>query len=67
MGSILLPRHYQAREHSTAATLRCSRLVMLVAVTAPVFLAAGALAQVQETIPPVLSSGPHEKAACVVA
>jgi hypothetical protein len=33
---------------------------LLAAVTAPVFLAAGALAQVQETIPPVLSSGLHE-------
>ena len=60
MGSMLLPSHYQAQEHGTAATLRCSRLVMLVAVTAPVFLAVGALAQVQETIPPVLSSGLHE-------
>jgi Protein of unknown function (DUF3306) len=59
MGSILLPRPYQAQEHGTAATLRCSKLVMLVAVTAPAFLAAGALAQVQEAIPPVLSSGLH--------
>ena len=60
MGSILLPRSYQTQEHGSAATLRCSRLVMLAAATAPVFLAAGALAQVQETIPPVLSSGLHE-------
>jgi hypothetical protein len=30
---------------------------MLAAATAPVFLVAGALAQVRETIPPVLSSG----------
>ena len=60
MGSLLLPRPYQVQEHGSAATLRCSRLVMLVAAAAPVFLAAGALAQVQETIPPVLSSGLHE-------
>jgi hypothetical protein len=60
MGSILLPRSYQAQERDRAATLRCSRLVMLAAAAAPVFLAAGALAQVQETIPPVLSSGLHE-------
>jgi hypothetical protein len=60
MASKLLPRSYQAQEHGSATTLRCSRLVMLVAATAPVFLAAGALAQIQETIPPVLSSGLHE-------
>jgi len=59
MGSLLLPRPYQVQEHGSAATLRCSRLVMLVAATA-VLLAGGALAQVQETIPPVLSSGLHE-------
>ena len=57
MGSTLLP---QAQEHGTAATLRTSRLFMLVAGTAPVLLAAGALAQVQETIPPVLSTELHE-------
>ena len=58
MGSTLLP---QSQEHGTAATLRASRLFMLVAGTAPVLLAAGALAQVQETIPPrVLSTELHE-------
>ena len=62
MGSILLPRHYRAQKHGTAATLCCSGLVMLAAVTAPVFLAAGALAKVQETIPHVLSNGLHETA-----
>lgn len=60
MGSKLLPRHYRAQEHGTAATLCCSRLVMLATATAPIFLAARALAQVQETTPPVLSSGLHE-------
>jgi hypothetical protein len=60
MGSILLPRPYQAQEHGRAATLRRSRLVMLVAAATPVFLATGALAQVQEIIPPVLSNGLHE-------
>jgi hypothetical protein len=57
-----LLRHYQAQEYGTAAKLRCSRLVMLVAATAPAFLDAGAFAQVQETIPPALSSGLRETA-----
>jgi len=63
MGSLLLPRPYQAQEHVSGGMLRCSRLVMLVAAAAPVFLAAGALAQVQETTPPVLSSGLHQTTA----
>jgi hypothetical protein len=57
MGSILLPRHYRGARARYCGNIARSRLVMLVAATAPVFLAAGALAQVQETIPPVLSSG----------
>jgi hypothetical protein len=57
MGSIVLPRHYRGARAQYCGNIARSRLVMLVAATAPVFLAAGALAQVQETIPPVLSSG----------
>jgi len=57
MGSILLPRHYRGARARYCGNIARSRLVMLAAATAPVFLVAGASAQVQETIPPVLSSG----------
>jgi hypothetical protein len=60
MCTILQPRHHQAQKHRTAATLRRSKVVILLAVSAPAFLASGALAQVQETAPPVLSSGLRE-------
>jgi hypothetical protein len=45
---------------SSFSSFAKTRLVMLAAATAPIFLAAGALAQVQETIPSVLSSGLYE-------
>jgi hypothetical protein len=57
MGSILLPRHYRGARARYCGNIARSRLVMLAAATAPVFLAAGALAQAQETSSPVLSSG----------
>ena len=60
MCTILPPRHHQAQKHRTAATLRRSKVVILLAVSAPAFLASGALAQVRETAPPVLSSGLSE-------
>jgi hypothetical protein len=60
MSTILPPRHHQAQKHRTAATLRRSKVVILLAVSAPAFLASGALAQVRETAPPVLSSGLRE-------
>jgi hypothetical protein len=62
MCTILPPRHHQAQKHRTAATLRRSKVVILLAVSAPAFLASGALAQVQvrETAPSVLSSGLSE-------
>jgi hypothetical protein len=40
-----------------AATLRCFEMVMLLALSVLVFLASGAMAQVPEIIPPILSSG----------
>jgi hypothetical protein len=39
------------------ATLRCSNAVMLVTVFVLIFSTSGAMAQVQETVPPILSSG----------
>ena len=39
------------------ATLRCSKAVMLLTVSVLVFSASGTMAQVQETVPPTLSSG----------
>lgn len=43
--------------HEEAATLRCFEVVMLLALSVLVFLASGAVAQVPEIIPPILSSG----------
>jgi len=40
-----------------ASTLRCFEVVMLLALSVLVFLASGAMAQVPEMIPPILSSG----------
>jgi hypothetical protein len=45
----------EKREKS--ARLRCSNTVMLLTVSVLVFSASGAMAQVQETVPPILSSG----------
>jgi hypothetical protein len=45
----------ERREKS--ATLRCSKAVMLMTVSVLVFSGSGTMAQVQETVPPTLSSG----------
>ncbi len=43
--------------HEEAATLRCFEVVMLLALSVLVFPASGAMAQMTEIIPPILSSG----------
>jgi hypothetical protein len=59
MYTILPLRHHQAQKHRTAA-LRRSTVVMVLAVSAPAFLASGTLAQIWETAAPVLPSGLRE-------
>ena len=55
MCSILLPHYYQAPKPGTVAS--CFIKLGPLAILALVFLSSGALAQVQETIPPILSAG----------
>jgi hypothetical protein len=45
------------KKREKSATLRCSNTVMLLTVSVLVFSASGAMAQLQETVPPILSSG----------
>jgi len=56
MCSIPPLRHDNTQKHNTAIS-RCSATVVLAAALGLVFLANGALAQVQESTPPILSSG----------
>ena len=56
MCSIQPLRNYKTQKHNTA-TSRCSATVELAAAFGLVFLANGALAQVQESTVPILSSG----------
>jgi hypothetical protein len=54
------PRREGPEKHESAAALRCSRVVMLLTASALVLLPSGAGAQVQEMLPPILSSGVRE-------
>jgi hypothetical protein len=54
------PRREVPEKHESAAALRCSRVVMLLAASTLVLLPSGAGAQVQEMLPSILSSGVRE-------